>query len=160
MTYTDGKMSVPVAYGLRMSSPAGSGTSSFPLGCEVIANKENLIVDGNSNEMETNSDVREGYYQYLSFGFAIAYDLNIGIGKSCDEVYEEATSAYAPEENLCYSKSDLKPKQIILLPGVFNDRDSIMSNRDSAYVDIRFDADGIPYNAASDKGGVLSIHKF
>ena len=158
ISYTSEQTSLCVSKELKKTNPSGS-TPTFVPSCEIIMNSDRLWMNGNVNEMTDATATRKGYYQYLCFGFILPVDINVGTGKTCEEVFTTAINKYSYDTNMCDNRSDLKPTKIIIVPGYYSTKDAVLAARNEAYVDIKFNDDGVPYNAASDKGGVLSLYK-
>lgn len=85
------------------------------------------------------------FKKYLSFGFPAGN--NITVVSDLASAIENSAQRAKMIEYSC--KKAIKIKSFILAPGTYATKDEVIAARDSAYVDIRFNEDGQPYNAGS-----------
>lgn len=152
---TSSKMSVPVNRRYTGSQPIGSSPTVQPSSI-FIMNNDSLIANGNTSEMtNAESTVRQGFMQYMTFGFALDYGKSYDAGMTCEELYISQKELWP--NNKEGGTDMVKTVKLIVLPGTYSTVDDILAARDTALIDIRFDVEGMPYNAGS--GGELSLYK-
>ena len=133
-----------------------SGGVCLPIGGgNASTSGKSVLIYGDGNDAYwgttdlTVSSVNNGWgaHRYLSFGFQ-----NKAATALTDFVtyYKSLPTAYLRRQTKAF-----KIKTFIIVPGNFTTVDDVKANRASAYVDIKFDGSGVPYNAGS-KGTLIT----